>query len=167
MYLEASDLSPFADIDAAKAGQMIADAEALAVLAAPCLADAEFVTGAGGDVRRAAVVAILRGAVLRWHEAGAAGRVQRQQTAGPFTSSESFDNTQPRRGMFWPSELAQLSQLCSEFTGSTRGQAWSVDTAWSDREVHSPLCSLGAGALYCSCGSDINGGAGPIYERWP
>lgn len=33
------------------------------------------------------------------------------------------------------------------------------------RGIHAEVCSLRFGALYCSCGSDINGHEGPIFER--
>ncbi len=37
IFLDAFDLQPFASIDAAKADAMIGDAEAMAVLVAPCI----------------------------------------------------------------------------------------------------------------------------------
>ena len=101
-FLTTDDLLPFATIDEAKAQAMIDDAEAMAVLAAPCIA-------AVGFTNSAAVKAILRGAVLRWNEAGT-GALQ-AQTAGPF--GQTLDTRQERRGMFWPSEITQLQGLCS------------------------------------------------------
>lgn len=121
-YLQPADLTAFADIPEARASEMIADAEAWAIVAAPCLATAEF---QADMVMSAAARAVLRQAVLRWHEAGT-GAVT-QQAAGPF--QQSVDTRQARKGMFWPSEISQLRDLCATFTGaSTSGKAFSIDT---------------------------------------
>lgn len=113
--LSPSDLAPFAEIDDAKANAMIDDALALAARIAPCILTDEF---AYGDAAKA----ILRGAILRWHEAGT-GALQSQQ-AGPF--GQVLDTRQQRRGMFWPSEIADLQQLCID--GDPHGGAFEVDT---------------------------------------
>lgn len=105
-FLEPDDLSPFATIDEIKAQAMIDDAEAMAVLAAPCITATDF---AHAD----AVRAILRGAVLRWNESGT-GALQ-AQTAGPF--GQTLDTRQERRGMFWPSEIVALQNLCADAQG--------------------------------------------------
>ena len=161
MFVTPGDLEAFATIDAAKAAAMIEDAEAMAALAAPCLSDPEFQS----DVPRvAAVKAILRGAILRWHEAGAGALSQKTQTAGPFNQSESFDTRQQRRGMFWPSEITQLRDLCDAFNGDTSSGVFSVDTVPTSTAAHSVYCALAFGANYCSCGADINGAGGPLYE---
>jgi hypothetical protein len=106
-FLEPSDLAPFADIDATKAQAMIDDAEAMAVLVAPCIAADNF-------EGTAAVRAILRGAVLRWNDSGS-GALQ-AQTAGPF--GQTLDTRQERRGMFWPSDIEQLQNVCGALGGS-------------------------------------------------
>lgn len=152
-FLEAADLDPFASIDATKAEAMIADAEALAVQAAPCLATpAEL-----DDAQVAAVKAVLRGAVLRWNESGSSGAVT-QQTAGPFSQTVS----QPqRRGMFWPSELEQLQEICG---GSDTSGIFAVDTAPSvTTGIHADICSINFGSEYCSCGAVLTG-LFPLYE---
>ena len=107
-FLYITDLEPFATIDPAKAQAMIDDAEAMAVLAAPCIT-------APGFLYSGAVRAVLRGAVLRWNEAGT-GALQ-SQTAGPF--GQTLDTRQERRGMFWPSEIAQLQSFCAGGTSYT------------------------------------------------
>lgn len=117
-FLDASDLSAFATIDAAKAEAMIEDAEAMAVLAAPCIS-------AGTFAYQAAVKAILRGAVLRWNDSGS-GALQ-AQTAGPF--GQTLDTRQERRGMFWPSEIVALQSLC----GDSQGGVYSTSLAGPDR----------------------------------
>lgn len=153
-FLTPTDLSPFASIADEKAEQMIADATALAVLAAPCLADTDEdnpLTAA----QVAAAKAVLRAAVLRWNDAGAGARTQ--ETVGPF--SQSLDTSQPRRGMFWPSEITQLQDVCA---GADSTGAYSVDTAPSLCGVHAEICGINFGATYCSCGVDIAGF--PLYE---
>lgn len=118
-FLNADDLAPFASIETAKAEAMIEDAEAIALLAAPCIAADGFAYGS-------AVKAILRGAVLRWNEAGS-GALQ-AQNAGPF--GQTLDTRQERRGMFWPSEIVSLQGLCADATGGV----YSVSLAGPDRE---------------------------------
>lgn len=127
MFITPSDLAAFATIDPAKAEAMIEDAEAMAVLAAPCLSDPEF---QGDTAKVAAVKAILRGAILRWDDAGSGALSQHSQTAGPWTESESYDTRTPRRAMFWPTEIAQLRDLCGN-SGSS-GRAFEVDTIPED-----------------------------------
>ena len=101
--LTPADLAPFATIEPAKAQAMIDDAIALAETHAPCLADDEL------DPSKArAARAIIRGAILRWNEAGAGAAVTKQ--AGIY--GQTVDTRQPRKGMFFPSEIDQLKQLC-------------------------------------------------------
>ena len=116
-FLETIDLAPFATIADDKAQAMIADAEAMAVLAAPCIT-------AVGFAHADAVKAILRGAVLRWNESGT-GALQ-AQTAGPF--GQTLDTRQERRGMFWPSEIVQLQNLCAD----SQGGVYTVSLAGPD-----------------------------------
>lgn len=142
------DLEPFADIDPQKAAAMIEDAVALAARVAPCILDSTF-------EHAGAAKAILRGAILRWNDTGSGALSQ--VGAGPF--QQSVDTRQPRRGMFWPSEIEQLQRLCAEGTGSA---VFSVDTAAGTGSLHLPWCALHFGAAYCSCGVDI--AEVPIYE---
>jgi hypothetical protein len=154
-FLSTDDLEPFATISDEKAEAMVADATAMAVLAAPCLGvEPSTLT----DVQVAAVKAVLRSAVLRWNEAGSG--VLASETLGPY--SQSLDTRQPRRGMFYPSEIEQLQNICK---GETAG-AFGVDTApgCGPFAGHSEVCSLVFGALYCSCGSDLTGNLFPLYE---
>lgn len=158
-FVQPDDLTPFATIDAAKAAAMIEDAEAQAILTAPCLAT---LTDAPADeppeqmaqrlAKIAAVKALLRGAILRWEEAGT-GAIQ-SETVGPFTQSVQQAS---RRSMFWPSEIEQLQGICSP----GKGKAFSVDTVPGGFS-HLPWCSLMLGATFCSCGVDIAGY--PIFE---
>lgn len=110
VVLTTADLAPFADIDDAKAQAMIDDALALAATVAPCILKDTFTSAA-------AAKAIIRGAVLRWNEAGS-GAVS-SKTIGPWTDSTSA----PRKGMFWPTEITDLQRLCATSSG-----AFSIDT---------------------------------------
>lgn len=146
------DLAPFADIPADKAKAMIIDAEATAVRVAPCLSDPSF-------PHRDAAKAILRRAILRWNEVGVSGAVT-SQTAGPFSQTMT---TQPSHGLLWPSEITDLQKLCKEASG--KGRAFTVTPSFASPAVscHAETCSIMWGGA-CSCGSDINGFEGPLYE---
>lgn len=156
MFIDAFDLEPFATIDPAKAAAMIEDAEAMAILTAPCLPD--LLTIPAGELpadlarrtaKTSALKAILRSAILRWNDAGS-GAMQ-SQTAGPF--GQVLDTRVQRRAMFWPSEIEQLQNLCQS---AEAGKAFAVDTVGVST-YHAAACSLNFGALYCSCGADIAG----------
>lgn len=101
-----------------------------------------------------AVKAILRGAIMRWSDAGSGARSS--VTTGPF--SESIDTTVARRGMYWPSEITNLQDICSD---GVKSGAFSVDTALGGATIHADTCALNFGATYCSCGADIAGY--PLY----
>lgn len=136
------DLAPFADIDTAKAVAMIEDAMALAAVTAPCILGPDF-------EHAAAAKAIIRGAILRRHEAGTGA--YSEVSTGPFGAT--VDTRTARKGMFTGSELDDLKALCS--AGGT-GKAFSVDTAPGSANVHAETCSVVFGA-WCSCGADIAG----------
>lgn len=154
--LTVDDLAPFADIDPAKAAAMIADAESMAALAAPCITNPEFAarTDLAGALR-----AVLRRAVLRWNDAGT-GAVT-QVGAGPFQQTTAQGTNNPKT-LFWPSEIEQLRDLCASFNNTKSEGAFSVDTAVHVGSIHQPWCALHFGANYCSCGADIAGF--PLYE---
>jgi hypothetical protein len=111
------DLTPFATIEADKAAAMIDDALAMARLSAPCIDDADF-------PYLNAAKAIIRTAILRWNESGAAGRTQVNDSIGPFVHAESYQ--QPvRRALFSAPEIQQLQALCKS---SQAGRAFEVDS---------------------------------------
>lgn len=150
VILTPTDLEPFADIPEAKAEAMIADVMAMAARVAPCIIEADF--GYPEAAR-----AILRGAVLRWHEAGS-GTLS-QQSVDDY--SQTVDTRQQRRGMFWPSEIQQLQELCKgEDTG-----VYAIDTV-TTTVTHADICAVNFGANYCSCGAVLTGGW-PLYEVSP
>ena len=128
----------------------IEDAEAKALLAAPCL------SGALSAEQSAGLRAILREALMRWKDVGT-GAVTQQQ-AGPWM--QSIDTTKQRRGMFWPSELDELRSLCRTASSATAGTTSTLPA--SSTAIHQPWCSLMLGATYCSCGADIAGT--PLWE---
>lgn len=158
-YITPDDLAAFATIDAAKAAAMVEDASAMAVMAAPCLSDEAALT----EAQRAAVKSVLRRAILRWDEAGAGSRKSVTETAGIYGHGETLE-VSSSKGLFWPSEIDDLRSICKLLDQAPGAKAFGIDTAPSLGPVHSPVCSLFFGALYCSCGSDINRLEGPLYE---
>ncbi|MGV0805805.1 hypothetical protein [Mycolicibacterium setense] len=148
--IETDDLEPFATIDPAKAAAMIADALAMAKLVAPCIADVDF---AHPDAAKA----VIRGAILRWNEAGQ-GAVSQLQA---MSFSQMTDTRQPRRAMFWPSEIEQLQKMCQDPQADSG--AWGYDAAGTGGIWHADTCAINFGATYCDCGA-IYTGAGPIWE---
>ncbi len=106
-YLTAADLSPFTNASAEQLAVMIRDVEALAVAAAPCLGYPERLS----ESQRAQVVAVLRGAVLRWAEH--ATRDNRQMMAGPYSIGPGQQQPQDRRPLLWPTELSALAAVCA------------------------------------------------------
>lgn len=146
-----ADLAPFADIDEAKANAMIVDALARAAVIAPCILSNDF-------EHTDAAKAIIRGAILRWNDAGSGAIVSESVAKGPFTHSQTVDTKQARRSMFWPSEIDELKSLCSAASDG----AFSIDTAGGASQ-HAAICSLNFGANYCSCGADLTDG-GPLWE---
>jgi len=117
--LTPADLAPFApDLDQNQAEAMIGDATAMAYLLAPCLPNLD-----PGDHRIAAAKAIVRAAILRWHDAGNGVQTTDQQTGGPFTNTVT---TQARTSMFWKSDETKLRALCGG------GKAFALDTIPDD-----------------------------------
>lgn len=150
-FLVPSDLDNFAEIPEAKAAEMIEDATGLAMLAAPCLAVEEDLTAN----QLTAVKAVLRGAILRWHESGT-GAVQTERIDD---YSRTLDNRQQRRGMFWPSEIQNLQKICG--SSDTTG-VFGIDTV-TTAVAHAEICATNFGAIYCSCGADLTLSY-PLYE---
>jgi hypothetical protein len=108
-----ADLASFATIPNAKAVEMIEDALGQAEIFAPCIFEEGF-------AKRRAAKSVLRGAILRWNEAGTGAIVG--QNAGIY--GQTVDTRQPRRAMFFPSEIEALQKLCR---GDDDGGAYSID----------------------------------------
>lgn len=150
-----ADLAAFATIDEAKATIMCADTLARAAVIAPCITSDDF-------EQADAAKAILRGVILRWNDAGTGAKTQKSETTGPFSNSETVDATGgERRGLFWPSEIAELEKLCA----ASKGGAFTIETAPGLGDGHGETCSLRFGGASCSCGYDIAGY--PLYEILP
>ncbi|OBG32447.1 hypothetical protein A5671_07760 [Mycolicibacter heraklionensis] len=148
--IEPEDLAPFADIDEAKALEMIEDALGMAELVAPCILEDDF-------THPRAAKAVLRGAILRWHEAGQGG--VSQEVAGIY--QQTIDTRTTRRAMFWPSEIEQLQSMCRD---DARKTAYSIDVVdHCALSMHADVCSLVFGASFCSCGADLSR-TGPLWE---
>lgn len=118
--LKPEDLAAFADIERNKAIGMIADVEAMAALAAPCITKPEF---REDEVLMAAAKAIIRQAVLRRNEAGTGALTQ----VGAGSFQMSTDTRSPSRGLLWPSEITQLRELCEQFSNTGKDQAFMVN----------------------------------------
>lgn len=131
VFITAADLtiSPGGEnISADWAEAMITDTVAKAALVAPCILRPDF---AENEWKMAALKAILRTAILRWADAGSGALSSYSVSAGPFSQSESFDNRQYRRAMFWPTEIIDLRKLCLT---TEPGDAYMVDmTGLADR----------------------------------
>lgn len=152
--ITAADLDPFGLPDDAKTAAMIADAQAQAVIVAPCLKATDL------DPEKAAgALAILRAAIVRWSEAGSGAKVTTQRTAGVFSESETLDNTRQRKGVFWPSEITALQALCRT---KPTGKPYTIEMVGVSVVAHRPWCDVMFGGLSCSCGASIAGH--PIYE---
>lgn len=140
------------------AAMMVAGANAKASRVAPCL------TWDGTDATKPAPTVdmlaeaklILVGAVQRWVDTGA-GALQ-QQSAGPF--SQTVDTRRPGGWNLWPSEIAQLQDICNAGKDTAAG-AFSISLGGS-AITHMPWCAINLGANYCSCGADI--ARYPLYE---
>lgn len=118
-FIQESDLAPFADIDTVKATAMIEDAEADAILIAPCIPGLLIAPDGETDEQRAVreaklagIKSTLRAAILRWQEAGT-GAIQ-TTISGPFSETQQH---QARRSMFWPTEIEKLQGICKPDEG--------------------------------------------------
>ena len=153
-FLTVHDLTPFATIDPARAEAMIEDATARAVLAAPPLARLLdlYEPGPGDAARIAAVRAILRGAIVRWHEAGTGAITQHQQSAGPWSDMRTFQPAATARGVFTVHEIRDLRAVCAPGRFSTVDLI--PDPSPGDR--HAPWCAEHTNPG-CSCGAIIAG----------
>ncbi|WP_164681181.1 hypothetical protein [Mycobacterium intracellulare] len=98
----------------------VEDSWAKAMAVAPCIGEDDFPEAEkAGQVK-----AILRGIILRWHEAQSGAVTGRTQAAGPYSQALQLDQ-RPKRGyVLQPSEIVDLQRLCER-----KGQMFSIDTA--------------------------------------
>ena len=90
---------------------MIDDAMATAARHAPCILSGEL-----SDADAAFAKALIRGAILRWAEAGAG--VRKTETFGAH--SYTLETQQSRYGMFYDREISDLKDLCGSSASSVR-----------------------------------------------
>lgn len=113
--------------EADELADIVAGLNAKAERVAPCLTGTD---PAPSESQLAEAKLILLGTLKRWAEAGAGALTQHSQTAGPFTTSDSYDTRQRTGYNLWPTEIAQLQDLCGASGGS--GRAFEVDTMPAD-----------------------------------
>lgn len=101
------------DIADETAELFIRDAIAMAVTIAPGLKTADQGT-------QDAAAGVIRGAIVRWAEAGGGGISSHMKVAGPFSTQETY---RQRSSMFFPSEEALLKRLAD----SASRKVWAVD----------------------------------------
>lgn len=112
----------------------VEDAWARATAVAPCIALDTFPKEGEEEQKTAELKAILRGIILRWHEAQAGGATGKTNMAGPYQQSVQLD-ARPKRGfVLQPSEIVDLQRLCMK-----RGRPFSVDTMPDDPQANVPL----------------------------
>lgn len=139
--------------DDATVGDYIEDVWGQAISVAPCLAADTFPSGS--DAEKANKVqtlkAVLRGIILRWHEAQSGGATGKTQSAGPYQQSLQLD-ARPKRGYtLQPSEIVDLQRLCLR-----KGRPFSIDTMPDDPSTAAPL----AGAVVNGHTETLNGPPG-------
>lgn len=147
---------------------MIEDAVADAKRVAPCLTRIEELNLEASklDLVLSQIKSILRAALSRWGESGSGALQQQTQSIGPWSQTATADTRQDRRGMFWPSEIAALQDICKTISpeqGTSR--AFGVDqlAAPAATANHQPWCSVTWGS-WCSCGASLTAGQYPLYE---
>ena len=132
---------------------MCEDALGQAEIFAPCIFEPGF-------AKRRAAKSVLRGAILRWNEAGAGAAVT--HNAGIY--GQTVDTRQPRRAMFYPSEIEALQKLCRR--PEDTGGAFSIDLLPPSTVQHAETCTLRLGGDYCSCGANLTGALGSPLDGW-
>lgn len=109
LMMDIDEISYLEGISDTRRRQMLDDAIAHAVKAAPCLAEDL------SDQTIAWVKSIIRGAVERWHDSRS---MVDSETTGPYSRNRQLGFIPRRTGMFTDSELADLRALCGESGGA-------------------------------------------------
>ncbi|MGQ3385290.1 hypothetical protein [Glutamicibacter sp. TV12E] len=119
--LTPEDLIPLdSTLTTAKAEILIADTVARAYGLVPELA--EDLTA----LQASASKAILRKAILRWHQTGSGALVQRSESTGAYSVSETVDTKSSDRAIFTQAELKELRGLFVT-AKAFKGKAFSVE----------------------------------------
>ena len=151
------DLQEFSpEISTVKAERLIKSAIALAKHYAPCLNDPELPE----DVSDA-LEAIIFGALQRWADSGSGALSSKQQQAGPFGQTLSFDTRTPNRSGFYSHEIEQLRSVCRSYSGSKRRkqQGMMFMTVPQQKSCPRENCDyiLGSSTSPCTvCGETLN-----------
>ena len=107
------------------------------------------------STRRRVVCSVVRRA-MQSDQADMGGMASVSMTAGPYTTQQTAANP---TGDFFLTKQEKLA-----LGGGGRQKAYGVQIAGGgDAICHRPWCSLNFGALYCSCGADLNMGE-PLWE---
>lgn len=102
------------DVPSETVDDYIADAWSKATSVAPCIGEDDFPEENANQVK-----AVLRGIILRWHDAQSGVKVQ--QAAGPY---QQVIDPGPKRGyQLWPSEILDLQRICK-----SSGVIFTIDT---------------------------------------
>lgn len=112
------------DVSSETVDDYIADVWARALSVVPVIADELWPPK---PEKAASIKAILRGIILRWHEAQSGAATGRSNTAGPYAQALQLD-ARPKRGYtLMPSEVVDLQRVCR-----TKGAMFTVSTMPDD-----------------------------------
>lgn len=110
------------DVSSNTVDDYIEDVWARAVGVVPVIAEDDF-PPVNKPEKAAAIKAILRAIILRWHEAQSGAATGKTQTAGPYAQAVQLDS-RPKRGYtLMPSEVVDLQRACK-----TKGAMFTVST---------------------------------------
>lgn len=156
------DLQEFSPgISTVKAERLIKSAIALAKYYAPCLDDPDLKQETSD-----AIEAVIFGALQRWADSGSGALSAKQQQAGPFGQTLSYDTRSPQRSGFYSHEIEQLQRICKSVSSGKRPKQQGMMFLTAPERKTCPVsgCTylLGSASSPCtSCGETIN----PDY-RW-
>ena len=106
----------------AKAAILIEDTVSRAIGLVPEL------EGVLSDNQTRAVKAILRKAILRWHQTGSGAVVQRSESTGSYSASETVDTKSADRALFTQNEIKELRGLFNtDSANSRKGKAFYLE----------------------------------------
>lgn len=77
------------------------------------------------DPKAGVAKAVVRKAVVRWADSGSGGTVTKSQTAGPYNTSETYEN-RGDKPLFYNSEIEELKALFATYEVK-KGKAFSIN----------------------------------------
>lgn len=148
------------DIPDDVATALIAGTWARALKIAPCLADMEWTDDdtEPGWANTQLVKDILRDAILRRDEAGTG--VVGSRVSGDYQETLKYSG-----GLFRPSEIADLQQLCSDYKSSGRATTHLTIPEESVYVQHADWCSINFGGTLCDCGAELTQDGLPLWHQ--